>query len=235
MLVELQGLGEAGSAPVCRRPGRAGTVGTAGLGAVWHGWAWLGAAWQPGRVAAGGGGTRLIKQKENSMVYKFKGGSYKGLDAQKTGEELERIRQVDGGRLLTSRVWSEALREDSPIHKAFTWDVDKAAKERWADQARELVRVVLSVEGETERSAFINVSVRTNETEDAATIHYYQAVQIIASNPLEYESALAASKTRLAMAQNSLQELLGLAGREDKPRIRRAHKHVEAATQALTA
>lgn len=168
------------------------------------------------------------------MVYKFKGGSYKGLNAQETGEELERIRQLDGGKLITQRVWSEAVREDSPLHKAFTWDVDKAAKERWADQARDLIRVVLSVDGEVERTAFINVSVKANETEEAETVHYYQAVQVIAANPLEYESALAASKMRLRVAQSSLQELLGLAGRKDKPRVRRAHKHVERAAQALT-
>lgn len=168
------------------------------------------------------------------MIYKFRNGNYKGLDAQKTGDELERIRQSDGGKLITQRVWAEAIKDESPIHKAFTWDVEKAARERWTDQARELIRVVMQVEGEVERSAFINVSVRTNETDNAETVHYYQAVNVIASNPLEYDSALAASKTRLASAQNGLQELLGLAGKKDKPRVRRAHKHVEAAARELS-
>lgn len=167
------------------------------------------------------------------MVYKFKGGNFKGLDAQKTGEELERIRQSAGGKLLTQMVWAEAVKEDSPIHKAFTWDVDKAARERWAEQARELIRVVLSVEGNVERTAFINVSVRASDNPDDVPVHYYQAVQIIASNPLEYDSALAASKTRLASAQNGLQELLALADKKQKPRVRRAHKHVEAAAREL--
>ncbi len=29
-----------------------------------------------------------------------------------------------------------------PCHQCFTWDVDKAAEERWRDQARELIRAV---------------------------------------------------------------------------------------------
>jgi len=30
----------------------------------------------------------------------------------------------------------------SPIHNQFTWDVDKAAQERWTEQARDLIRIV---------------------------------------------------------------------------------------------
>lgn len=168
------------------------------------------------------------------MIYKFKQGSYKGLDAQRTGEELERIRQVEGGTLPTHRVWTEARNEESPIHKAFTWDVEKAAEERWADQARALIRSVVVIQGESQTSAFINVSVKNEDvSEDAPTIHYYQAVQVIASNPKEYESALAMSKSRLIAAQNGLDELLSLAKRKDKPRIRRAAKHVKSAVQQI--
>lgn len=171
------------------------------------------------------------------MVYKFKLGSYKGLDAQKTGEELERIRLSEGGKLATHTVWREAKKKSSPLHNAFTWDVDKAAEERWADQARSLIRAVVEVEGDAERTAFINVCVRSAATEiqDEAVERYYQAVRVVASSPVEYESALAASRTRLASAQNALQELLGLASKKAKPSIKRAQKHVKSAEAELAA
>ncbi len=171
------------------------------------------------------------------MVYKFRSGNYKGLDAQVTGDELERIRQGNDGRLESRMVWAEAKKKSSPLHNAFTWDKEKAAESYWTWEAQHLIRAVVQVEGETERSAFINVSVRggDTETEGELVARYYQAVHLIASNPIEYESALAASRGRLSSAQQSLDELLGLASRKAKTVVKRAQRHVQSAVQELTA
>jgi hypothetical protein len=167
------------------------------------------------------------------MVYKFKTGSYKGLDAQQTGDELERIRTESEGKLETHQVWRAARDENSPLHKAFTWDLEKAAEEHWANQAMKLIRAVVLVDGEEQTSAFINVSVRIDEDGQESTVHYYQASQLIAENPREIESALAMNRSRLASAQNGLQELLSLVKKRQQPRIRRAVRHVESAVKEI--
>jgi hypothetical protein len=46
------------------------------------------------------------------------------------------------GRLTPERVVNDAKRPDSPLHKHFTWDVQKAAEHYWLDQARVLIRTV---------------------------------------------------------------------------------------------
>ena len=50
---------------------------------------------------------------------------------------LERSGKVDPLDLIEA-----AKSPDHPCHGDFTWDVDKAATERWRDQARELIRRV---------------------------------------------------------------------------------------------
>lgn len=46
------------------------------------------------------------------------------------------------GRLTPERVVEDAKRAESPLHKHFTWDVQKAAEHYWLDEARELIRTV---------------------------------------------------------------------------------------------
>ena len=169
------------------------------------------------------------------MVYKFKFGSYKGLDAQITGDELERIRRSNEGRLATESVVAAAKKKSSPLHGAFTWDVDKAAKEYQLHEARFLIRAVLQVDGGVERSAFINVSVHHEANgQDAYADRYYQSVQVIPSSPIEYESALAMAIVRQTSANNAVDELLALAPKKAKPALKRAQKHMAAALEELT-
>lgn len=172
------------------------------------------------------------------MIYKFKNGNYRGMNAQQTGEELERIRQANGGQLETQQVWREARSKKSPIHKAFTWDVERAAEERWAEQARQLIKSVdVVTEDGTETSAFFNVSVKTQpeDQDTSTTVRYYQAAQVLPQSPNEYASALAISKARLTQAHEGLQELLSITAKRKQAPIRRAVKHVAAARMELPA
>lgn len=169
------------------------------------------------------------------MVYKFKTGSYRGLDAQKTGEELERIRQSDGGKLSSKRVLTEAKNAESPLHNAFTWDLERAAERCWLMEAATLIRRVVVEVGDTERPAFIHVSVsNTEDPEDPSAERYYQSVSVIASKPDEYESALGAARARLFTAQTSLDDLYDVAKENQKPSVQRARKHVGLAARELT-
>jgi hypothetical protein len=67
--------------------------------------------------------------------------------------ELEKLAIQHGGRLTPELVveWARA-NPDSALYQYFTWDVERAAYERWLDQARELirrVRVEVQVEDKT--------------------------------------------------------------------------------------
>lgn len=167
------------------------------------------------------------------MVYKFKTAKFAGLDAQKVGEELERIRVREGGKLNTNTVWQEARLETSPMHKAFTWDLEKAAERCWKMEASTLIRQVVVSIDEVERPAFINVSVQKSGEDDEGVDRYYQSISVIASRPDEYESALAASRARLFSAQTSLDDLYAIAKAPKKAAVQRAQKHLRSAVHEL--
>jgi hypothetical protein len=77
-------------------------------------------------------------------TYEWKRGSRLKLDAQVVGEEIERMKDL--GPITPARVVEEAKQPDSPFHNGFTWDVRQAAEERWADQARYILRSLVIVE-----------------------------------------------------------------------------------------
>lgn len=75
------------------------------------------------------------------MIYKWKeAGAPVGISAQVAGEELERIRTVNNGRLTTASVVDAARPKDSPLHPAFEWDNRKAAEAWRREQAAHMIR-----------------------------------------------------------------------------------------------
>lgn len=97
------------------------------------------------------------------MIYAFKPGAHirKGLDAQTLGERLTSLGVSDSQGFSAKRVVDDARPEDSPLHSQFDWD-DAVAGECWREQqARGLIRAVVTVpqhEGETSVRAFVVVS-----------------------------------------------------------------------------
>lgn len=77
------------------------------------------------------------------MIYRWKSGSHAPkIDAQVAGEELERIRVRNNGRLDNGDVVREARDKASPIHSAFEWNDKKAAEAYRLDQAGDLIRSI---------------------------------------------------------------------------------------------
>jgi len=64
----------------------------------------------------------------------------------------ERLRELEceDGSLDLDAVIESAKNPDDPMHSEFTWDVSKAAQERWRDQARALIRSVKYIEKTTQ-------------------------------------------------------------------------------------
>ncbi|ALC12471.1 hypothetical protein [Sphingopyxis sp. 113P3] len=78
------------------------------------------------------------------MVYSWKPGAHHSpaIEAQVAGEELERIRVRNNGRLENADVVDAARDKKSPLHPAFEWDDKKAASAYRLDQAGYLIRSI---------------------------------------------------------------------------------------------
>lgn len=110
-----------------------------------------------------------------NMVYRWKPGAHVSIAAQAAGEELEKIRVRNNGRLESALVVDAARPETSPLHAAFEWS-DKAAAEQWrAEQARFLIRSVEIVIDQPDRDAvpiraFVSVK-RDEDRSFTSTVH----------------------------------------------------------------
>lgn len=109
------------------------------------------------------------------MIYQWKDGAHTQIAAQAAGEELERIRVRQNGRLEAEAVLREAAKPKSPLHPAFEWDDAKAASAHRLEQARYLIR---SIEVVMQRDnaepgpirAFVSVE-RDNDRSYTSTAH----------------------------------------------------------------
>ncbi|MBO9380014.1 hypothetical protein GG804_24920 [Sphingomonas histidinilytica] len=92
-----------------------------------------------------------------NMVYQWKDATHAIVDAQIAGEELERIRVRQNGRLDAKDVVDASRPADAPLHEAFEWDDETAAEAYRLDQARYLIRHIDVV---VEKTAADPVAVR---------------------------------------------------------------------------
>lgn len=108
------------------------------------------------------------------MIYQWKSGAHVAIDAQAAGEELERIRVHQNGRIESEDVVREARSEDSPLHPAFDWNDASAAEKYRREQAGYLLRSIEVVIDKGEESvpirAFVNVK-RDEDRSYTSTIH----------------------------------------------------------------
>ena len=95
------------------------------------------------------------------------------------GEELERIRS-ERGVLTPDEVLKEAENPDSPLHEAFEWDNDAAARQHRLTQARRLIVSIRIINPPTAKPMTAFVSVR--DPEHGRT--YMPTVQALTSDDL---------------------------------------------------
>lgn len=111
-----------------------------------------------------------------AMVYKWKDGARVKIDPQVAGEELDRIRVHNNGRLDQDAIVEAARPRGSPLHNAFEWRDSVAAKQYRLQQAGYLIRsleVVIDqplTERPTPVRAFVNVT-RDEDRSYTSTIH----------------------------------------------------------------
>lgn len=76
------------------------------------------------------------------MIYQWKPERQIKIDAQAAGEELERIRVKNNGRLESEMVVEAARKKTSPLHPAFEWNDAAAADAYRVEQAKYLIRSI---------------------------------------------------------------------------------------------
>lgn len=140
------------------------------------------------------------------MIYKWTSRSVVPVNAQVAGEELERIRVKNNGRLEPEDVVSIARDEKNPLHPAFEWDDATAAEAYRVDQARYVIRSI-EVVVEPERSkkpvrAFVSVI----RDEDRS----YTSVSHAMSDPILRQQVLAAAMKEMEAWRTRYAELVEL-------------------------
>lgn len=128
------------------------------------------------------------------------------VDAQQTRAELEAIRQANAeGMLLAEEVvdWAQANPE-SELHKQFTWDVTAAARQHWIDQARQIIRVQVTIEPQTKRTVRAYVSLPSDRTHDGG---YRDISAALARGRMEMVSEALAKLRRFRNQFSHLAEL----------------------------
>jgi hypothetical protein len=143
-----------------------------------------------------------------------KGARISGFTADEVGQELERIRKANGGKLATETVVAEATPEDALLHNHFEWDDLKAGHEYRLIQARTLVKVVVVKHGASIAGKFVEGEPRSKyvhvQSEEGG---YYQDLIVAVGNVDEYQAALRETTTRLTSAENAVNELKAAAAR----------------------
>lgn len=91
------------------------------------------------------------------MIYKPAPGTFlPKLDYQAVGERLTELQ--DGEGFTPAMVVEDAKPETSPMHPAFTWDVQKAAQKCWEEEAGYLIRHIVAVDDDgKEGPSFVSV------------------------------------------------------------------------------
>ena len=78
------------------------------------------------------------------MVYQYKTGFFNKVPAQVAGEEINRL--YNEGKSQPKDIVDASRPEDAPLHPAFEWDDNIAAELYRQEQARSLIRHIVTVE-----------------------------------------------------------------------------------------
>jgi len=93
--------------------------------------------------------------------YSFRDGFGWRVDPETAGKHLDGLAQQRGGDLTPEIVVNDAADPDSPIHRCFDWDNDKAGDKWRLHQARQLIGSIIvevTVKDTEHVRAFININ-----------------------------------------------------------------------------
>lgn len=128
------------------------------------------------------------------MVFKWKDGSRHKGNAQKIGEELLKVRKKYGN-IEAETVVKAAISTRSPLHSQFNWDDKSAAHQHRLEQARCLVRSIVTIHPERTDEKVIPAFAAVSKGEPNKSI-YVPFLEGIAHEPTRSE-ILARAKAEL--------------------------------------
>lgn len=163
------------------------------------------------------------------MKYEFKPGRRISGDAQKIGEELAGLFAASDGNRDPEDVIEFARDSSREVHKAFTWDDAKAGHQWRLQEARQLIRAVVTVvdrgDGEVIRTPLaVHVPPKG-----------YSTMARLAVKPDEAAVALATAGQRVDAAGRALEELeSALAPGVNAEKARRSRRLVQRAARYVS-
>lgn len=124
--------------------------------------------------------------------------------------ELQRIAEANGGVLRPEVVVSEARPADSPLHRHFQWDDDKAADAYRIHQARQLIRVAVAYSqvGNNQVACRVFVSLTPDREEDGGG---YRVLSAVLSDEDMRRQLLADAKKEMRIFKDRYDQLVELA------------------------
>jgi len=108
------------------------------------------------------------------MIYQWRDGARVNLDAQTAGEEIERVRTAQNGRLAPLDLVEASRDPAAPLHPAFEWDNAVAAESWRVEQAKYLIRSidVVMVSEQEQKSVRAFVSVKRDEDRSYTSVSH---------------------------------------------------------------
>jgi hypothetical protein len=148
----------------------------------------------------------------------------KDADPTVIGNELERIRSANNGRLMAHAVVDEARNRRNPLHRYFEWNDKNAAEAYRLDQARDLIRIIQIEDTDTDkppRRAFLSVN------DDGKS---YRAINEVLNSQSLQLAVLVAAERELKAFEHRYAELMEICElvRDARARLRQRIEQTEA-------
>lgn len=128
-----------------------------------------------------------------AMIFEWKADSRFPVGAQIAAERLQHIRETSG-EITPRNVVDDARSDNSPLHKCFEWDNDKAADNYRLSQARKLIGAIVVAQIDDrpvkkETRAFVNLP----------SVSRYEPIEVAMSQPDMRNEILAKAKQEISM------------------------------------
>ena len=142
------------------------------------------------------------------MEYKWNCVSYKNVDANKVGKELEIINNGE----LTNKLILEYARnhKKSELNKCFEWDDKKAGEKYRLSQANNILQSISIVVPEQEEPIKAYVNVKTSEDNKV-----FKPIKVVLNNPDEYSQVVSRAEKEFINYKNKYDRLLELQDLKD--------------------
>ena len=118
------------------------------------------------------------------MVYQWKSGCRYGISAQAAGEQCEQLAKA--GNLSAKSLVDVNRPEDAPLHPAFEWNDAAAAELYREEQARHIIRSIVTVKEQNEQETTVRAFLHIEANKEPE----YKPINTILSNKSDTDALL---------------------------------------------